>query len=119
MLMRFNVKMRWPEMGFIEFLWKLVATVVVFGIIGILTANHAESGSALQGFSYFVVGSCALVGVVSISMLPQWPDYVAAITNLTGQNLTYSLMDIPLASIGLVAWIARADLGGRRRLALP
>jgi hypothetical protein len=65
MLTRFNVKMRWSEMGFIEFLWKLVATVVVFGIIGILTANHAESGSALQGFSYFVVGSCVLVGVVS------------------------------------------------------
>lgn len=65
MLMRFNVKMRWSEMGFIEFLWKLVATVVVFGIIGIVTANHAESGSALQGLSYFVVGSCALVGVVS------------------------------------------------------
>lgn len=65
MLMRFNVKMRWPEMGFIEFLWKLVATVVVFGIIGILTAHHAESGSALQGLSYFVVGSCALVGVLS------------------------------------------------------
>jgi hypothetical protein len=65
MLMRFNMKMRWPEMGLIEFLWKLVATVVVFGIIGILTADHAESGSALQGFSYFVVGSCALVGVVS------------------------------------------------------
>ena len=65
MLMRFNVKMRWPEMGFIEFLWKLVATVVVFGIIGIWTASHAESGSELQGFSYFVVGSCALVGAAS------------------------------------------------------
>ena len=63
--MRFNVKMRWPERGFIEFLWKLVATVVVFGIIGTLTASHAESASALQGFSYFVVGGCAFVGVVS------------------------------------------------------
>lgn len=63
--MRFNVKMRWPQMGFVEFLWKLVATAVVFGIIGIWTASHAESGSALQGFSYFVVGSCALVGAVS------------------------------------------------------
>ena len=63
--MRFNAKMQWPKRGFIEFLWKLVATVVVFGIIGILTATHAESASALQGFSYFVVGSCAFVGVVS------------------------------------------------------
>ena len=65
MLMRFNVKMRWPEIGFIEFLWKLVATVVVFGIIGIFTATHSESGSDLQGFGYFVVGFCSLLGVVS------------------------------------------------------
>jgi len=65
MLMRFNVKMRWPEMGFIEFLWKLVATVVVFGAIGIFTAKHAESDSSLQGFAYFVVGICSLVAVVS------------------------------------------------------
>lgn len=65
MLMRFNVNMRWPEMSFTEVLWKLVATVVFFGIIGIWTAIHAESGSALQGFSYFVVGSCTLVGAVA------------------------------------------------------
>ncbi len=65
MLMRFNVKLGRPEMSLIEFLWKLAATVVVIGIIGIVTANHAESGSALQGFAYFVVGSSALIGVVS------------------------------------------------------
>ena len=65
MLMRFNMKLRWPEMSFTEFLWKLAATSVVFGIIGIFTVNHAESGSDLQGFAYFVVGICALVGGVS------------------------------------------------------
>lgn len=63
--MRFNMKPRWPDMSFTEFLWKLVATAMVIGIIGGVTANHAESGSDLQGFAYFVVGSCAFIGVVS------------------------------------------------------
>jgi len=61
--MRVDMKVRWPEMGLIEFLWKLVATVVFIGIIGIVSASHAPTGSSLQGFSYFVVGSCSLIGL--------------------------------------------------------
>jgi hypothetical protein len=52
-------------MSFTEFLWKLLATAVVIGIIGIVVANHAQHGSALQGYAYLVVGTCTLVGVVS------------------------------------------------------
>jgi hypothetical protein len=63
--MCFNVKMRWPEMGFTEFLWKLLATAMVIGIIGIWTAVHAQSGSVLRDYSYFVVGFSTLVGLVS------------------------------------------------------
>ena len=53
------------KMSFTEFLWKLLATAMVIGIIGIVVANHAEHGSALQGYAHLVVGTCALVGVVS------------------------------------------------------
>lgn len=61
--MNLNTKVREPEMSFTEFLWKLVATVVFIAIIGIVVANHADDGSALQGYAHFVVGSCALVGL--------------------------------------------------------
>ena len=52
-------------MSFTEFLWKLLATAVVIGIIGIWAAVHAQHGSALRDYSYFVVGFCTLVGLVS------------------------------------------------------
>lgn len=52
-------------MSFTEFLWKLLATAVVIGIIGIWVASHAQSDSALQGYAHFVVGMCTLVGVGS------------------------------------------------------
>jgi uncharacterized membrane protein YsdA (DUF1294 family) len=53
-------------MRFTEFCWKLLATAVVFGIIGVWVADHAQSGSALRDDSYFVVGLCTLVGLVSM-----------------------------------------------------
>ena len=53
-------------MSFTEFLWKLLATAMVIGIIGVWAALHTESGSALQGYAYLVVGSCTLVGGVSM-----------------------------------------------------
>lgn len=62
--MRFNLRI-WPDMGLIEFLWKLVATVVFIGLIGVVSASHAPTDSSLQGFSYFVVGSCSLIGLAS------------------------------------------------------
>ena len=46
-------------------------------------------------------------GLVSLAMLPDWREYVTAATNMQGQNLTYSLMDIPLAGIAVVAWVGR------------
>jgi hypothetical protein len=52
-------------MSFTEFLWKLLATSVVVGIIGVWAALHTQSGSALQGYAYLVVGTCTLVGAVS------------------------------------------------------
>ena len=57
--------MNFKEMSFTEILWKLLATSVVIGLIGVFTATHSDHGSTLQGFAYFVVGSCTLVGGVS------------------------------------------------------
>ena len=57
--------MNFKEMSFTEFLWKLLATSVVIGLIGVFTATHSDHGSDLQGFAYFVVGTCTLVGGVS------------------------------------------------------
>ena len=53
-------------MRFTEFFLKLLATAVVIGIIGVWVALHAQSDSALQDYSYFVVGACTLVGLVSM-----------------------------------------------------
>ena len=52
-------------MRFTEFLWKLLATAAVIGIIGVWAANHTQDGSALRDDSYFVVGLCTIVGLVS------------------------------------------------------
>ncbi len=54
------------KMSFTEFLWKLLATAVVIGMVGVWVALHAESDSALRGYSYFVVGACTLVGLGSM-----------------------------------------------------
>ena len=53
------------KMSFTEFLWKLLATAMVIGIIGVWVALHAQGGSALQDYSYFVVGACTLAGLAS------------------------------------------------------
>jgi len=55
-------------MRFTEFLWKLLATAVVIGMIGGWLALHAESGSPLRDYSHFVVGACTLVGFVSMTL---------------------------------------------------
>jgi Na+/serine symporter len=53
-------------MSFTEFLWKLLATALVIGIIGIVVATYAEQGSTLQGYTHLVVGSCTLVTILAV-----------------------------------------------------
>jgi hypothetical protein len=53
------------KMSFTEFFWKLLATAVVIGIIGVAGADLAHSGSALRDYCYLVVGTCTLVALVS------------------------------------------------------
>jgi hypothetical protein len=49
----------------------------------------------------------SLLALVSLAMLADWREYLTAATNLQGQDLTYSLRDIPLAGIAIVAWVGR------------
>jgi uncharacterized membrane protein YsdA (DUF1294 family) len=53
-------------MSFTEFLWKLLATAMVIGIIGIMVATRAEHGSTLQGYAHLVVGTCTLVTILAV-----------------------------------------------------
>lgn len=51
--------------------------------------------------------AAGIFALISLAMLPDWREYLTAATNLQGQNLTYSLMDIPLVGIAVVAWVGR------------
>lgn len=53
-------------MSFTEFLWKLLATAMVIGLMGIVVATHAEHGSTLQGCAHLVVGTCTLVTILAV-----------------------------------------------------
>lgn len=55
---------------------------------------------------FWIVAGALLI--VSLAMLPDWRDYVTAISNLRGQNLTYSLFDSAFVLIGLIAWVGRS-----------
>jgi hypothetical protein len=49
-----------------------------------------------------------LVLVASALTLPLWPDYVAAMLNGTGLSpIPYTLPDLPLSFLPVVAWAAR------------
>ncbi len=78
----------WP--GIFAF---LKPSLAFFALIGIRTRGW-----------WIALGIFALV---SLAMLPDWREYLTAATNLQGPNLTYSLMDIPLAGIAVVAWAGR------------
>lgn len=49
------------------------------------------------------------LGVMSLPLLPLWLDWITVIRNGTGEraNLLYSLLDLPLYAMPLVAWAAR------------
>ena len=88
----------WPAV-----LAALKPTLAPFALIGIRTKRWWIAAAAL--------------GIVLVAMLPDCAEYVRAITNLERQDLTYSLFDIPLVVIGLVAWIGatrRIDQAGPR-----
>jgi len=56
---------------------------------------------------WVVVGVCA---IASLAFLPLWNDYLVALTNLRGVGIDYSLGDVPLVVVPLVAWATRRDV---------
>lgn len=55
----------------------------------------------------------AVLGAVSLTMLPAWVDWLHATINARGAGLTYSLAQFPLMAVPLIAWL------GRRQPAQP
>jgi len=55
----------------------------------------------------------AVLAVVSLAFLPMWPQYVTIALNARGQSVLYSLGEVPLLAIPLVAWAAQRDHRGR------
>jgi hypothetical protein len=59
--------------------------------------------------------SLAAAGVLALLFLPMWPDYFTVLLNSRNpQGLLYSLDDVPLVVIPLIAWVAR-----RRPMPVP
>lgn len=59
------------------------------------------------------VGIAAIVAL-GLLLLPMWADWVAVVRNAeTGRGLLYSVFDLPLLAIPLIAHIARTSSGSR------
>jgi hypothetical protein len=54
---------------------------------------------------FWIAGGVLLL--VSLAMLPDWREYLAAMSNLRDENLTYSLFDSAFVLIGVIAWAGR------------
>jgi hypothetical protein len=57
----------------------------------------------------------ALVAVLALVMLPEWFRYVSALQNLESPGLVYSLGDLPLLLVPVIAWAARRPVAGSVR----
>lgn len=49
----------------------------------------------------------AVVGAVSLAMLPAWVDYVRVLSNLNEGGILYSVHNVPLVLIPVAAWLGR------------
>jgi hypothetical protein len=49
----------------------------------------------------------AAVALLALVMLPEWSRYVSALRNLESPGLVYSLGDLPLLLVPVIAWAAR------------
>lgn len=58
------------------------------------------------------VGLGAFV-VACVAFLPMWPDYLTVLRNAqtAGPSVLYSIANVPLVAIPLVAWVSRAAAG--------
>lgn len=82
---------RWVAIGV---LLKPSLPIVPFAIVG------------ARDRRWWVAGAVAVSA--SLALLPLWRDYVAVVQNAANGSLAYSLGDVPLLAIPLIAWAGRA-----------
>jgi hypothetical protein len=58
----------------------------------------------------------AAVALLALVMLPEWSRYVSALRNLESPGLLYSLGDLPLLLVPVIAWAARRSVRSVRDL---
>jgi hypothetical protein len=86
-----------------------VALATIWGWLGVFAflkpslAFFALAGIRTRAW-WIAAGILALSTIV---MLPDWRGYLTVLRNLQGIDVTYSLMDVPLVGIALVAWVGR------------
>jgi hypothetical protein len=93
------------------FMW--VAAAVALGTIWPAASIAVLMKPSLYPFAIFGVRSkwwwvgLGLAIAVSLAMLPGWVDYVRALSNLTDPSLLYSIHNVPLVLVPLIAWATR------------
>ncbi len=95
------------------FLW--AAAALALGTIHAWPGALAVLKPSLAMFAIFGVWkrswwvAAGAVGIVALAFAPMWPDYISVLRNSSNENgLLYSLQDIPLMLVPLIAWIGRS-----------
>jgi hypothetical protein len=118
----------WPVLGLcLSTFWSV--EIIASGNPGLWIAMFAAIGTLWRPAFALVLlkpslGPLALLGVrsrgwwvlvgatvlVSVAMLPMWNDYIHVVLNGRGPLAVawYSIRDVPLVSVPLIAWVARA-----------
>jgi len=81
---------RWPAFGPVVL---LKPTFGPFTVVGIRTRA-------------WWIGA-AVLGIVSLVMLPYWGDYLTTVRNVTNNGITFSLYQFPFVAIPVIAWLGR------------
>jgi hypothetical protein len=92
-------------------IWSLAA--LALGTVYAWPSVLAALKLSLGPFAFFGIWrrswwvAAAGVALVSLAFAPMWPDYVRALLNARGLGIGYSIQEVPLMSLPIVAWAAR------------
>lgn len=81
---------RWSSVGV---LLKPGVPLLPFALFGVTTRRW-----------WYAAGAA---GLLALLFLPMWPQYLTVLRNASGTDLTYSIGNVPLMLIPLVAWTGR------------
>jgi len=98
--------------------WLISSGVVISAVKGRMRSGDWRSGSAeigtptrgplgvkpMQGPVAFLI-----LGAVSLLMIPEWLRYLTVLRNATGVGLFFSIGDLPLVLMPVVAWLGAAS----------